>query len=375
MKDYIGYGAVDNLRDCVKELNNESILIIHGKNSYESSGAKTVVEKGVFGFNVNKWCNFTTNPKWEELQEGLKIAKDKKTTLIIAVGGGTVIDMAKLVSIFSINEIALDDAINNRFQSGSVPLIAIPTTAGAGSEATQFAVVWKNNCKYSIDSCTILPTCCIIDPAFIKNQSEKTAAAPLFDALGQAVESYWSVKSTDESKSYATESIKLLLPEILSQQSNNDQYFARAKGAHLAGKAINITRTTAAHAVSYAFTAYKGISHGHAVMLTLPNFFVYNSSVSEQDCLDSRGVDYVKSAMQELNALFGCKNAEDTRALLNTCLDKFNLEHNLYKLGFRSEIDYEYVLDNGFNPQRVKNNPRLLTRNALHTMLTKQTSY
>ena len=368
MQEFISHGAISTLPDCVKKADGKNILVVHGKKSYQTSGLKEAIENSLITSFI-EWDNFESNPKWENLEEGLKLVRSNKVDLIIAAGGGSVIDTAKLLSIFAPNPVSLEDALEKGFPKSALPLIAIPSTAGTGSEATQFAVVWKAGKKYSIDTPSLLPICAIVDPSFIKNQSEATAAAPLADALAQAIESYWCINSTEKSKEYAAEAIKMIVPTIHRGELADEDYLARAKGAFLAGKAINITRTTAAHAVSYAFTALKGVAHGHAVMLTLPNFFIFNSELTEAECLDKRGADYVKDTIKELCKFLGADSVIGASETLYNFMHILGLEKDLGKLEITSETDFQYIIDNGFNPQRVKNNPRPLTESALRAIL------
>jgi len=144
-----------------------------------------------------------------------------------------------------------------------------------------------------------------------------------------------------------------------------------ACASNLAGQAINITKTTAPHAVSYALTSIYGIDHGHAVGLLATRFFDYNNEVSKNDCLDSRGVAWVKSRMCDLASMLGCENVQDVATEMNRLMIDIGLEVDLKLLGICSEEDVKRIVSNGFNPQRVNNNPRLLTQSGLHEMMLK----
>jgi alcohol dehydrogenase class IV len=140
------------------------------------------------------------------------------------------------------------------------------------------------------------------------------------------------------------------------------------KAANLSGKAIDLTLTTACHAISYPFTSYFGIPHGHAVALTLGSMLVYNSKVSAKDCLDKRGPDYVQKSTQEITALLGCKSAEEAKRKIEQLMERIGMKTRLSELGLKS-TDIGTIVKNGFNPERVKNNPRLLTEQNLRKIL------
>ena len=121
-----------------------------------------------------------------------------------------------------------------------------------------------------------------------------------------------------------------------------------AEAAHLAGKAINITKTTAAHAVSYPITSFFNIPHGYAVGLTLPSFLVYNSNVTERDVLDQRGTDYVRQTISEIVGFLGQSNVTDAKQTLDDLMQEIGLKTRLSSLGIKSEKDIELIIENGF---------------------------
>ncbi|MBT8043488.1 MAG: iron-containing alcohol dehydrogenase, partial [Verrucomicrobiae bacterium] len=142
-----------------------------------------------------------------------------------------------------------------------------------------------------------------------------------------------------------------------------------AAASHLAGQAINLTRTTAPHAVSYALTSFFGISHGHAVGVLLPKFLCYNQGVTEADCLDPRGVKWVKKTLSDITKLLGFDSAENLTDAIITLFQSIGLETNLQTLGVDSAEKRNIIIKHGFNPERVNNNPRQLTKAALRSML------
>jgi len=138
-----------------------------------------------------------------------------------------------------------------------------------------------------------------------------------------------------------------------------------AKGANLAGKAINISKTTACHAVSYPITSHFNIPHGHAVALTLGEMMAYNYEL-QGDCLDPRGEEYVKETIKELFFLLKSTNLKEAKEKLNGLMDSIALERKLSALGINN---VNIIIEEGFNPERVKNNPRELKKETLKRIL------
>ena len=278
-KEYFGWGSIKNLEEIIKKENPKNIFLVTGKSSYTSSGAQEQIEKILFGMRITRFSDFSINPKLEEIQKGIDLFKKIEYDLVIAVGGGSPIDVAKSINLLSLNSESAKQYITGKSQilQAGKPFVAIPTTSGSGSEATKFAVVYINKQKYSLASDLLLPTYSIIDPQFVMSLPAYQTAATGMDALSQTIESYWSIHSTSESKGYSKDALKLLLENlegaVNSPTKENKEKVAKA--SNLAGKAINITFTTACHAISYPLTSHYGVSHGHAVGLTLGEMLNY----------------------------------------------------------------------------------------------------
>lgn len=374
MIDYIGTNSIKNLQKIMEKNSFKNIFLVTGKKSFEISNAKKKILNILKNFNIVRFFDFSPNPKVEDIKKGLDLFKKGKYDVIIAVGGGSVIDLAKIVAIFSNYNGVIKDFIKKeiKIEKNGVPLICIPTTAGSGSEATHFAVVYIKKTKYSLGHPKyMLPDYAIVDPQFTNSLSPKMTATTGMDALSQAIESYWNINSTDESKKYAENAIRLIINNLFDAVKNPNKKNRKnmSSAAHFAGKAINITKTTACHAISYPITSYFNVPHGQAVALTLPSMIVYNSEVKEFDILDPRGLNYIKKTMKNLISIFGVSNFLEARLKIQQLMLEIGLEIKLHKLGIKTNNDIELIIKNGFNPARVKNNPRKLTEPNLRKII------
>lgn len=372
-KEYVGYNAVNSLESILTEYSHKNIFLFTGKTSYSLCGAKNRMDRLLADYETHTFCEFEQNPKIEDLNRAIRFFNQVASNIVIAIGGGSVIDMAKMTNFFVSNKLCPKTYVFGKKAviDKAKPLIAIPTTAGSGSEATQFAVLFIDHTKYSVAHKCILPDVTIVDPQFTVSLPVRVTAVSGMDALSQAIESYWCINSNDQSKKYAGESIELIISN-LEAAANNPTESARlsmAKAAHLSGKAINITKTTAPHAISYPLTSFFGIAHGHAVSLTLSPMLVYNSEVCDDDVLDSRGCDYVRQTIKEIVALLGANDVLEAKGRIDTLMRNIGLETKLSPLSLETDSDIETVITNGFDPARVKNNPRLLTEEALRKIL------
>ena len=352
----------------------ESVLLVTGKRMYVASGAEGRFASILAGKRVRRVNEFETNPKIGDILRILEdISQDEPYDAIIAVGGGSVMDVAKLLKAFWNIKGSTDPYLRGgeALVPMEIPLVAVPSTAGSGSEATHFAVVYQEKEKFSIAHKALQPNLAVVIPSLLTSVPAHVAAASGMDALGQAIESYWSIHSTEESSLLAKKAIKLawasLRDAVVKRESSALERMAEA--SHLAGRAIDITKTTAPHAVSYALTTFFGVAHGHAVGLLVPRFLEYNNEVTETDCLDARGVLWVHHVLSEISLMLGCADVKHASCALKEMMNDLGLQTNLIELGIAEEKDLKLIVDNGFNPQRVNNNPRRLTKDGLSNIL------
>lgn len=372
-KEYIGVGAIEVLESLLLKYSAKKVFLVTGSNSYGISGAQEHLDKLLAGYEVNRYSDFSCNPKIEDVNKEIEAFKRAQCDMVIAVGGGSVIDMAKLINFFAVSDLKpLEYLKASKSKTRKPkPLIAISTTAGSGSEATHFAVLYIGHKKYSVAHKYIIPEVAIVDPQVTMSLPPKITAVTGMDALSQAIESYWAVNSNDLSKKYAGKSIKIIMANLETAVNNPTQSVrtAMTEAAHLAGKAINITKTTAAHAISYPITSYFNVMHGQAVGLMLPSVFEYNTEVCQDNVSDPRGVAYVRKTMRELAVLIGECNTHGAKRKLESLMSKIGLKTRLGKLEIVSQRDIELIIQNGFDPERVRNNPRKVTEEGLRAML------
>lgn len=237
---------------------NKNVFLVCDK-VYSSLDISKIIDK----YNTHKFLGFSPNPKYEEVFEGLNEFNKEEYNVILAVGGGSAIDVAKCIKYYS---------------KKNIDLIAIPTTAGTGSESTHFAVIYKEGKKQSISDDSLLPTYAILEPSVLKSVPDYIRKTTMLDALCHDIESYWSKKSTNESKEFSIKSINII-KEYMDSYLKNEEIGNKNMmlAANLAGQAINITTTTAAHAMAYKLTSIYGIAHGHACAICLPEVWKRNN--------------------------------------------------------------------------------------------------
>ncbi|MCJ9668983.1 MULTISPECIES: iron-containing alcohol dehydrogenase [unclassified Neorhizobium] len=210
----------------------------------------------------------------EYLSEPARLIGNQPIGCIVAIGGGRTIDLGKLLACGIRDTAAARAVIRGDVNARrNVPLIALPTTAGSGSECTPFAVVYDQGRKASIENISLVPDVSLVDARFLASAPASVNAVAGLDALCQAIESLLSKFTTPESSVRARRAL-LIASQYLRRAVAGETSAQRAMAiaGHLAGQAIAITRTTIPHALSYNLSYSQGIPHGHAVSLSMGRY-------------------------------------------------------------------------------------------------------
>ncbi len=225
------------------------------------------------GMTLPLFSGYHPNPDLADAIAGAELYREKGCDGLISVGGGSAMDTAKAVKALLLAD-NMEDVRVNHLPEGDVPHIAIPGTAGTGAEATPIAVVYENNEKLSLDHPVLLPEAIVLDGSLLDTLPLYHKKACAMDVLCQGIESYWAVKATGESRVHAERAILGVLRNFDAYLAGDaDAADAMLEAAYESGCAIRISRTTAAHAMSYQITKRIGPAHGHACMLTLPHLW------------------------------------------------------------------------------------------------------
>ena len=232
-----------------------------------------------------------TNPGLTELQQHIDTWRSVSCDAIIALGGGSVMDTAKVLAVALSADLShpeLATLLQHSPLTGvrPKPLYAVPTTAGTGSEVTPFATVWDHTTrqKYSLAGSALYPQNAVVDAELSIGLPYAVTLASGLDAINQAAESIWNRRMTPLSAAFATRALHLgfmALPQLAQALHNHHAREAMAESSLLAGLAISQTRTALCHSISYPLTAHFGISHGLACAFTMPAVLKHNLSADD----------------------------------------------------------------------------------------------
>ena len=309
-------------------------------------------------------------PILEELITIIKNIRIFEPDLILAIGGGTIIDYAKISNVVDIRP-DLAELIENYsypFKKKYTRLAVIPTTAGSGAEVTSNAVIYVNGIKHSFESELLMPDNFFLIPEFLISAPHKIKASAGFDAIAQALESLISKKSNDQSVEYAVKSLKISTNNYISFLNDSNLKYATEMSiaANLAGKAISISKTTAPHATSYPFTSLFNISHGHAVGLFFEKFFRFNY----HNLNKSETTFDLKKRFDLIFDLFNVKNIDNFCSKISLIKKQANLEDDLTKLNVDINKSSENII-NGINLLRLGNNPVKIDGKDIYNIISK----
>lgn len=345
---------VSGFREYLEMIKNHKVLLILSKTMEERFQLSDCIKIFEKENKCNRILKVSPNPTEKDIKNVLDTV-DVKFDLVVAIGGGSAIDLAKGAIALSYcigenysEESILESIVNKEYlkYKNVIEFIAVPTTAGTGSEVTKWGTIWQGDHtkKLSVEADWLAPTSAVIIPEVTVKMPIRLTLSSGLDALSHATESYWSKKSNPISRELSKSAIRLIkeyLPKVIKEP---DQYEYREKmcyGSLFAGLAFANTRTTACHSISYPLTMKHGVEHGFACAVTLTEVMKYNQKeIIEYD---------------ELLKAFGMSNIDEIKNWIDMQCSGIQ-ELRLSAFGVDKK-DIEDVVQNTFTTGRMDNNP------------------
>ncbi|MCJ7520335.1 MAG: iron-containing alcohol dehydrogenase [Anaerolineaceae bacterium] len=277
-----GLNKFSNLSEYVKGLGNKALIVSYKDKSLSSyiSECQKMLEKG--GIKSVLFEEVETNPTHQIINQGTEFAIREQCDMVIGLGGGSAIDVAKTIAVASVEKVDIWDIVEGKKLSNKpLPMIAIPTTSGTGSEVTQYAVISNNEKKRKegIGKKEFYPTISIVDPMLTAGMPSKLTAAVGLDALTHAIEGYTTKFTNPMTDALAEMAIQLAGKSLRKAVYEGNDINARSDmmmSSMLAGMVITHTDTSLAHVIGEAMGAVFNVHHGLGVALTLPAVMEYN---------------------------------------------------------------------------------------------------
>ena len=314
----LGKGNVKReLGDFIRRNAWKKIFLVAGKSFNALAIGKEFAElERDLSLEVKRFSEFSVNPEFSEAVRGSKVFQAFSPDVIFAVGGGSAMDTAKAIKLFS--SLEEEELLQKPWKDNGIPLMAIPTTAGTGSECTPFSVLYKEGEKLSIEDESIYPLVRVDDARSLEFLPLYQKKVTLLDALSHAMESIWSKASEGDNLYYGKEAITRILRHADAYLKNEPKSRGEISyAATLAGKAIAITRTTGGHALSYKLGSLFSLPHGLATALV--NKELYPLLVGNQERV------YDPEKLIHLAHCFGAKTVEEGAELYKAFLEKVDV--------------------------------------------------
>lgn len=343
-KVIFGCGSIKESGRVIREF-GDRVLLVTGRRAMKKTGIleKVVKLMGAEGIKVIVYDKITPNPKVIEVDEGAKVAKDNDCQVIIGLGGGSAIDAVKLIAVAAGHNVSIIEYIKSSIAPSALtlPIIAIPTTAGTGAEVTKGAIITdsKNKIKTGIRGENIFPKAAIIDAESTLSLPRNITAETGFDVLCHAIETYVSKKAQPITDTFAEKAIEIVvenLPKVLSNGSDLKSRTKMSYASMLMGFNLVNSRTCLPHRLQYPVGAHTDTSHARGLAAILPVWIDKTYSYS------TRKFAKVAELMKEyISGLTEQKAAERCSDAIRKFLDAINLVVRLRTLGIRYEGSLE----------------------------------
>ncbi|MEF3312426.1 phosphonoacetaldehyde reductase [Paenibacillus sp. GYB004] len=356
------------LTDLTKRLapGADRILLLTRGGGVEGSPCLASLYNWLQGYNVTSIEIQIANPDVNDIWELKNRLEGADYQLVIAIGGGSVMDVAKVLSAFQGISLETKDAFREaiidktyRRQERYAPWIGIPTTSGTGSEVTSWATVWdeERGVKYSVDDPRLYASAAIILPELAASMPLQLSVSTALDALSHAVEAYWSVRTNPITRLYSLQAIERImeaLPQLKEDPASEKLREQLAYASLYAGLAFSNTRTTACHSISYPLTMLYGIEHGIATSITIGSIL----SLNKERLIDSH----------RLLKAFCADCVEDVQQIIFDIYRLYGIPTRLRDYGVTADSTTE-IVKRAYTKGRMDNNPIEMTEQDVHDVL------
>ena len=285
VKILFGNNCVFNNKDVFKQT-GKFPFIVTGKSGAVKSGAFDDVISVLNGGPYILYDRVEENPKVSDMEDAAIISKKFRCDYIIAIGGGSALDAAKAIAVLAVNNMSGMDLFSKKADA-ALPVIAIPTTSGTGSDVTPYSILtvdeWQTKKSFAGDC--IYPKIALLDPKYTFSLPIDYTISTAFDAVSHLFESYFSLKSNEMSKMYSQEGIRAFakaVDAIKNKKFDEQSRYYLMYASMLGGIAISHTGTTVMHAMGYSMTYFHGLPHGFANLYFAEPYFRHMMKQEEQ---------------------------------------------------------------------------------------------
>lgn len=369
-----GCGSFARIGESPALVTARTIALFTGKQSLRATGIMDRLSGMLGDRRLDFFEPIPAEPQIADLEHATTWLQQHESDAVLAIGGGSVLDIGKAAA-FCAHQKESPRAILKAMPDKArapLPTVAVPTTAGSGSEVTPFAVLWDREAgkKYSLDHPFLFPAEAIVDAELTCSLPPALTASMGLDAFTHACEAYWNRNANPVSDRYALQAIERIrsaLPRVVHCGEDREARTEMMRGSLDAGLAFSNTRTGACHSISYPLTLRFGVRHGQAVAITLPEVLPLNMSATMDG---ATGLDR-KTAEERCHVFFGAmgvRSISETSSAVRDLMAKSGLETRLSRLNI-DRAGIETIVAEGFTPARMTNNPYPFTARTLRNLL------
>lgn len=362
-----GRGKVNELGKRTSKYGKKA-LIVTGKSSSKKSGlldkSKELLEKE--GIETIIFDKVTKNPLISTVEEGANIIKSENCDVVVAIGGGSIMDAAKAIAFIAVNEGNIKEYMYGKKESDkALPIILVPTTSGTGSEGNCYSVLTDgtNNDKKSLRTPAIYAKESIVDPELMITMPKKVKSAVIFDAAAHAMEAAVSKKRNPLSDMYALYAMKLIADNaenaVNDEEINYDIWEKITLGSTLAGMAIGCSSCALPHALEHPASGLKDIVHGEGLAAITPAIIELSWESDPE-------------RYAAISALLGGNSALDCAERVRDFLKRIDLDVTLKDLGIE-EKDVDWMVENVFKVSagNIANHPKKFSKEEIREIYLK----
>ncbi len=356
---HYGVGAAKNMTDLI---DGENVLIVCDPFLFNNGTAKSIGD-ALQNKNVSYYSDIEPNPSTISVDACANAAREAKATTIVGIGGGSAMDVSKVVACLTTNDGSIYDYYaggTETFKNDGVHLILIPTTAGTGSEVTNVGVFTdpKAGRKMPFVTDKFWADEALIDPELTYTLPAPVTASTGLDAFCHAIEAYWNKQSQSLCDYIALGAMEKILTNIelaYNEPNNTDARGEMLVASLMAGVAFSQTRTTGIHALSFPFTTEYHASHGLACAITLPAFIRIS-------------VEQAEEKMLKLCNYLGFNDVEAFADHINNLMEKMSIPTKLSQLGVKKE-DIPHIAEVGLSAAIIQLTPATMNQQTVERLL------
>jgi len=369
VKSFFGQGELEKVGSLTRQLGNKALLVT-GKKSMKKLGVTDKVIKLLRenSVDVTVFDGVPPNPTDKVVDEGAEVAVRENVNVVIGLGGGSSLDTAKGISVVVTHGGTLWDYIGEDKVKGEViSIVAIPTTAGTGSEITPYSVFTKKEImrKDALVSSHTFPKIGIVDPILMKSVPPELTADTGFDALSHAVEAYLSPLANPLSDALSFEAVRLIWDSLVRSVKNGDDLEARGKMAlasSMAGMAIAQAGVVAGHGFGMSIGGVLDTPHGRTVGVLLPHVVAYNLPEIPHKIAQLAGALNLSTVGDPM------KGARKVIETIKEMMKEINFPTRLGALGVNTQ-NLPQILEDSMSQVDISNNPRKFDRKSAQEFL------